>query len=283
MLAVFFRGLFIFGVVGWYSVSVWKMIDSYFKDQFQLYLMDEFGKNPKMREDILGYDRKEMNSKNSDVILPESDEICEISGAGQETSSKESVPMSDTADVGNDAENVVKEVETKSDNEKTTTLQQESHETNNHWQLTNSADEDKDIDENEIDDVDDGFYEEVEFQDHGEEEDYDKRFSDDTEIEQSMKSDKNNRESKLNRKNVIFERDKKFADDGDFREFEEEEIKKSFSNDNEDEHFVKVEDLPYRPYFNLYGMDKLSTDEYCPLSLDDEDEESCDEIETWTL
>ena len=53
MLAFVLRGVLFIGVVGWYSGSLWRMIDDYFKDQFQKYLEDEYRKNPKMRESVI--------------------------------------------------------------------------------------------------------------------------------------------------------------------------------------------------------------------------------------
>lgn len=56
MLALLLRGFFLLTVVGWYSTSLWKMIDGYFKGQFQRYLDEEYQRNPKMREDhVRGY------------------------------------------------------------------------------------------------------------------------------------------------------------------------------------------------------------------------------------
>lgn len=52
MLALLFRGVCILGVVGWYSASLWTMIDGYFKDQFQRYLDEEYRLNPKMQADV---------------------------------------------------------------------------------------------------------------------------------------------------------------------------------------------------------------------------------------
>ena len=52
MLALIFRGVFLAGVIGWYSTSMWGLIDSYFKNQFQRYLDEEFQKNPKMRDAV---------------------------------------------------------------------------------------------------------------------------------------------------------------------------------------------------------------------------------------
>ncbi|KAL7286887.1 hypothetical protein TKK_0018836 [Trichogramma kaykai] len=52
MLGVLFRGVFFLGVIGWYSSSLWRMIDGYFKDQFQRYLEEEYRRNPKMRDNV---------------------------------------------------------------------------------------------------------------------------------------------------------------------------------------------------------------------------------------
>jgi len=52
MLALAVRGVILFGVLGWYSVTVWRVIDGYFQDQFRTYLRDEYRQHPRMRADI---------------------------------------------------------------------------------------------------------------------------------------------------------------------------------------------------------------------------------------
>ncbi|XP_043270746.1 uncharacterized protein Xport-B [Venturia canescens] len=52
MLILVFRGVFLLGILSWYSTHVWKMIDTYFKERFDKYLQQEFEKNPRMREHV---------------------------------------------------------------------------------------------------------------------------------------------------------------------------------------------------------------------------------------
>ncbi|XP_044008109.1 glycosyltransferase-like protein gnt14 [Aphidius gifuensis] len=52
MIAILIKSVLLFGVIGWYSTNVWKIIDVYFKEKFEKYLQDEYAKNPKMKIDI---------------------------------------------------------------------------------------------------------------------------------------------------------------------------------------------------------------------------------------
>lgn len=52
MLGILFRGVFLIGVLTWYSTNVWKLIDGYFRDQFRNYLEEEYRKNPRMKSDL---------------------------------------------------------------------------------------------------------------------------------------------------------------------------------------------------------------------------------------
>lgn len=52
MLAFLLRGVVLVIVLSWYSTSIWKMIDGYFKDRFDKYLREEFAKNPRMKADM---------------------------------------------------------------------------------------------------------------------------------------------------------------------------------------------------------------------------------------
>lgn len=63
----------------------------------------------------------------------------------------------------------------------------------------------------------------------------------------------------------------------DWEEFEEDEPE---DEDNRyDDVGIRVEDLPFKPAVNLYDLARLSEDEYCPLSL--EDDPTCDEERSW--
>lgn len=52
MLAVIFRGVFLISILTWYSTNVWKMIDGYFRDQFRSYLEEEYRKNPRLKSEV---------------------------------------------------------------------------------------------------------------------------------------------------------------------------------------------------------------------------------------
>ncbi|XP_014468517.1 PREDICTED: uncharacterized protein LOC106741246 [Dinoponera quadriceps] len=49
MLAFAVRGVVLLGVLSWYSATMWRMIDGYFKDQFRTYLQEEYRKYPRLR------------------------------------------------------------------------------------------------------------------------------------------------------------------------------------------------------------------------------------------
>jgi hypothetical protein len=49
-----FRGGFMIVVVLWYSVSVWRAMDGYFRDEFKKYLEKEYEQNKHLKEDAVG-------------------------------------------------------------------------------------------------------------------------------------------------------------------------------------------------------------------------------------
>lgn len=52
MLTFIVRGIFVFSVVSWYSAIVWQIIDGYFQDQFRAYLQEEYRKHPRIKADV---------------------------------------------------------------------------------------------------------------------------------------------------------------------------------------------------------------------------------------
>lgn len=52
MLAFIIRGVFLVGILSWYSAIVWKVIDGYFQDQFRAYLQEEYRKYPRIKADV---------------------------------------------------------------------------------------------------------------------------------------------------------------------------------------------------------------------------------------
>lgn len=45
MLGLLLRGFFLLGIISWYSASVWKFIDDYFRSEYKKYLSEEFKRN----------------------------------------------------------------------------------------------------------------------------------------------------------------------------------------------------------------------------------------------
>jgi hypothetical protein len=45
MIGLLLRGCFLLGIVSWYSQSVWKFIDGYFRYEYKKYLTHEFKRN----------------------------------------------------------------------------------------------------------------------------------------------------------------------------------------------------------------------------------------------
>lgn len=50
MLAFAIRGVILLSVLGWYSATVWRLIDGYFMDEFRAYLRDEYRQHPRMQD-----------------------------------------------------------------------------------------------------------------------------------------------------------------------------------------------------------------------------------------
>lgn len=52
MFALLFRGFFLLGIISCYSMSVWKLIDGYFRNEYKQYLSDEMKRHPRLRSEI---------------------------------------------------------------------------------------------------------------------------------------------------------------------------------------------------------------------------------------
>lgn len=51
MFALLFRGFFLLGIISCYSMSVWKLIDGYFRTEYKRYLDDEIKRHPPLRSE----------------------------------------------------------------------------------------------------------------------------------------------------------------------------------------------------------------------------------------
>jgi hypothetical protein len=47
-----FRGIFLFVILLWYSVSVWRAMDGYFRDEFKKYLEKAYERNEHLKADM---------------------------------------------------------------------------------------------------------------------------------------------------------------------------------------------------------------------------------------
>lgn len=49
MFGLLFRGVFLVGIISWYSAGVWKFVDDYFRNEYKEYLSKEFKRNKHLR------------------------------------------------------------------------------------------------------------------------------------------------------------------------------------------------------------------------------------------
>ena len=70
------------------------------------------------------------------------------------------------------------------------------------------------------------------------------------------------------------------SEDLEFAEFDtEEEDEESKVDDDEERSWIPVSDLPFKPAIDIYNLERLYEDEYCPLTL--ENDPSCYETRTF--
>lgn len=208
MLAFAIRGFVLLSVIGWYSNSVWKMIDGYFRDKFDKYLREEYQKYPQMKKDVQLMEK----------------EINEIVGTAENILSKH-------------REELLKK------NSENNNFKEEFH--------LNSKSKN------------DGF-----------------KFND-KEGKKDRVEVKSRREN-LKKKKFKFKnlsRDKVRGEiynaDDDFSEFESDDDKKiKFKG-------IRVSSLAFKPKADIGSLDIVSEDEFCPISLNDYDEETCRETKVW--
>lgn len=77
-----------------------------------------------------------------------------------------------------------------------------------------------------------------------------------------------------------------FDEAAGFFEFDYEDGEDGFvdyfeNDDGNDEDFkgIRVKDLPFRPMIDVYDLERVSEEEFCPLSL--HDDPTCDELRSW--
>nr|XP_033188183.1 uncharacterized protein LOC117155848 [Bombus vancouverensis nearcticus] len=285
MLGLIFRGVFLIGILTWYSTSVWKMIDSYFRDQFRSYLEEEYRKNPRMRSDVQADSVDKTNSK---VTTPHPDppvepsreilEAVETIARAVEAAENDSVETNGEPQVtGGTSENEAAAggstdknaflgtvAESELERRKSTENEQDSRQPINH--------DDRDLERRENDDrhrsvsrVSKSTVKRIK---------YDRKLAMSRDILRKKQLPK-----RRNVKTITFsEKDFKsvignHVSNDDFWEFEED------ADEKEPLEGILVSELPFKPRADIGDLDRVTADEYCPLSL--EDEASCDETFKW--
>ncbi|KAH0552119.1 uncharacterized protein LOC123270619 [Cotesia glomerata] len=207
MLAFAIRGFVLLSVIGWYSNSVWKMIDGYFRDKFNKYLREEYQKYPQMKKDVQLTER-------------EINEIVETAGNIDRKHREE--------------------------------LLKENSENNNFKEEFNLNSKTKDV--------------------------FKFNNKDGKKDRVEVKSSKENlKKKKLKFKNSSRDkvRGEIYNADDDFSEFESDDDKKTKFKG------IRVSSLAFKPKADIGSLDIVSEDEFCPISLNDYDEETCRETKVW--
>lgn len=282
MLAFAVRGVVLLGVLSWYSATVWKLIDGYFKDQFRDYLQNEYHKHPRMKVDVENIrivDKRSVPSELSvesslnyaetydpdfSMTCPDIIDTCQQAIGASSGKSEESV----AGGTGENAADTVGIIGKNVFPEKT-------------FPGRSELESRKSLSGNDAND-----------------EECQQRFYGDRETEAIKESPSR----RLNKKklskaskeilretpqrkpkkrrintivlNVDFTGAKIRSDaDDDFSEFGEEESQRIR------EEGILVSDLPFKPKADIGNLDRVTAEEFCPLTL--EDEASCGETTTW--
>ncbi|XP_066593908.1 uncharacterized protein Xport-B [Prorops nasuta] len=267
MLSVIFRGFFLISILFWYSTSVWRMIDDYFKDQFQRYLEDEYQRNPAMKLEV---GRENVSKEESGVINGAA--VGESSSAAPEVEGESSVGK---ASLGRIARGGRENSADKMDSleicvENANNLDEETRESVDHQKRKSEVAKDGNAGSHSgttlpRDSIgDDGMGNGGAIFEKGEE----RRIR--LKKKNQDKSKKNNAGLLKEHDFVSVRRSLGRRESDDFWEFEDEG--EAFDG-------VLVSDLPYRSKVDLADLERVSAEEFCPLTA--EDEESCGERSKW--
>ncbi|XP_046603562.1 uncharacterized protein LOC124297032 [Neodiprion virginianus] len=253
MLAFIFRGVFLVGIVSWYSTSVWKMIDGYFKDRFQSYLRAEYDKNPQMLADLQAYSAAAGKKSPAlpTAVPPEPDVGEAVHICSAEVCPAASNKASNSMDPRDGFLGSEKQPETAAATEPPLMVERNQSRRANHAgeELKNDSTKMRKVKESRKP----------------------KRRS----VEGGKPSKKRLKTITLTEKDFASTRVK--VTPQDFDEFDADE---NVAKEIEDEsHGVLVSKLPFKPKADIGDLRRVSEEEFCPLTL--EDEVSCRETKTW--
>ncbi|XP_014614676.1 PREDICTED: clathrin light chain-like [Polistes canadensis] len=291
MLAAFIRCAFLIGILGWYSINVWKMIDDYFRDQFASYLHEEYRKNPHMKSDVKsvkGIDNKENHVIDGNVLIEKLEELkrrdsCTVGNVDTE----ENVESCESVEIAELIDRPDESVERKEILEIILTEKEDSNNNNNN-----------NNNEEEVSMIKKPDKEMAEILIKPKKKKLVPKMLDEEEIyEEKEKSKKgggggSKRKKKKKRVKTITLKEEDFisvkmrqrggtiGQDEDFWEFEEDK-EEGQTEWREEMKGIRVADLPFKPKLDIGRLERITPDEYCPLTL--EDELSCEETTEWSL
>ncbi|KAJ8674659.1 hypothetical protein QAD02_010445 [Eretmocerus hayati] len=277
MLPMLFRGVFLLAVVGWYSNSMWKMIDGYFKEQFQRFLNDEFDKNPRMRDDVLAFsDELAQPTEAPPISAGLEDALVEVLGpqSGPSESDSSASPSSSSADttsfIGGGGE--VAKVD---ENEVAAPLHDPPDAA-----TTDSTDDDGDTTSSSSE----AGPREPRFDTVKDEENIPAltvEIGEPPQLPESRESDQDAVKEKLRSPHRSPRKRKSsgLPQIGPMKSNEAGKRKKKQLQISLTSKGVPVAELPFKPAIDLYDLEKVSPEEYCPLSLDEDP--TCEQTQPW--
>lgn len=295
MLAFAVRGVVLLSVLSWYSAVVWRMIDGYFKDQFRVYLQEEYRKYPRLRADVKNVEAVDKGSapsglpaesslSRSNMGFSDSDVVCpvDIADICQRTTASSGKPKEAVA--GGTSENAVAVGAGKNafpENAAQPVLESRkppsSSNTHDEERRPGVIHQDDDREERTIGGSEIGDSVLAVSPHHSEKPQrrLDKRGLSDASNE--IPRDIARKKPRRRGVNTIVLTDfvaARIDSDDDFSEFEEEGGGQKVLKEG-----ILISELPFKPKADIGDLDRVTAEEFCPLTL--EDEVSCGETTTW--
>jgi len=288
MLTFIIRGVFLLSVLSWYSAIVWKVIDGYFQDQFRAYLQEEYRKHPQIKADVES--ARAVDKESVPSALPAEPSLSH--GIADTYGSNEACP----ADIADACPRAI--VSSGKPEEAVADSTGEIAATDKNAFSANAARSAQESRKQPSDTRDKERRLGTINQDGNREEDaiegsrfpassprvekprrrHDKRgllrVSKEVSREISREKPRNRRVNTLVLTDVDFAAARTDDEDDDFSEFEEEE-----KNHKARKEGILVSQLPFKPKADIGDLDRVTAEEFCPLTL--EDETSCGETTTW--
>ncbi|KAL6439611.1 hypothetical protein ACFW04_004006 [Cataglyphis niger] len=288
MLAFAVRAIVLLGVLSWYSAAVWKMIDGYFKDQFRGYLQNEYRKHPRMKVEVEStriVDKGpvpsvspiESSLRYAETYDPDTTCAADIIDACQQAIGASSGKSEESVAGGNAADTVGASLTDKNafpKNEFPGRSKLESRksssgsdEENDEERQPSAVNQNSDRENEAIKESPASSARRLN----------EKRLS---EVSKESLKKISRKKPKKRRVNTIVLKNADFAGarirndaNDDFSEFEEEDGKRACEEE------ILISELPFKPKADIGDLDRVTAEEFCPLTL--EDEASCGETTTW--